>query len=93
MNQAIKFLNDDNDFLELDSAEDRDLIYENLEDEARLDPKAAADAEKNGDESESWNFFEIEDKILFIGPSVRCEVRADIYSQMTLILINGFQNF
>ncbi len=50
--------------MELDSAEEQDLVYKNLEDEAGLDPKAAADAEKNSDKSEDQNFFKIENEII-----------------------------
>lgn len=66
--------------MELDSAEEQNLIYADWEDEARLNLKKAADVEKNNDESESQNLFEIKDKMILAKHASCCQVRVDIDS-------------
>ena len=50
--------------MELDRAEKRDSVYNNLEDEARLHSKVAKDVKKDSDESEAQSLLEIEDEII-----------------------------
>ena len=62
---------------------------DNSENEASLDPKAAVVAEENSDDSEGQNLLESEDKVVLGELAVHCQVRADIYSQISIFLING----
>ncbi len=79
--------------MELDNAEKQDFVCDILEDEARLNQKAAADAEKNSDERESQNFFKIKDEIISGKLSGCCQVRVNIYFQITIISINRCKYF
>ena len=60
--------------MKLDSFEEQDLVYDNSEDKARLDPEAAAGAEENSDESEGQNLLKSEDKIVLAKPAGRRQV-------------------
>lgn len=73
-------VDDDNNFLELDNSEKQNPVYDNLGDEARLNLKAAADAEENNDENKVQNPLESEDKIVLAKPADCCQIRNDIYS-------------
>ncbi len=86
-------LDDNDEFLEQNGAEERDPVYDNSEDKARLDFQAAAYTEKNSDESEDQNSLKIEDEIILAELAGRCQVRADSYSQITIISINGCKYF
>ncbi len=90
--QAIRILNDD-DFLKLDIAEKQDLVYNILEDEARLDLKASADVEKNSDENKGQNLLKIEDKIILAKPTGPRQVRVNINTQIIIISVNGCEYF
>ena len=79
--------------MELDSSEEQDPVYDNSEDEARLDPEAAAGAEENSDESEGQNPLKSEDEIVLAEPAGRRQVRADIYSQISIFSVNGCEYF
>ncbi len=79
--------------LESDNHNESDIIYHNLEDEARLDSKAAVDVEENDDEIENENDTEVSDEMVFDEPAGRCQVRSDIYSQISVISFNGYEYF
>lgn len=65
----MRMVDDNNNFWELDYLKKQDLIYDNSEDKARLDPKLAGGAKKNIDISEGQNFLKSEDKILLPKPA------------------------
>ena len=69
-------VDDDDDFLKLDNSDKQDL--NNLENEPRLDPKAAADMEENSDKSEDQNPLESENKVILAKPAGYRQVRVDI---------------
>ena len=87
----MEIVDDDDDSLELDNSDKQDP--NNSENEARLDPKAAADAEENSDESEGQNPLESEDEVVLAEPAGRRQVRADIYSQISILSVNGCEYF
>ena len=86
-------VDDDDDSLELDSSEEQDPVYDNSEDEARLDPEVAAGAEENSDESEGQNLLQSGDEIVLAKPAGRRRVRADIYSQISFLSVNRCEYF
>lgn len=93
VHHAMGIVDDDDDSLELDSSNKQDPVYDNSEDEARLDPEAAAGAEENSDESEGQNPLESEDEVVLAEPAGRRQVRADIYSQISILSVNGCEYF
>lgn len=93
VHHAMGIVDDDDDSLELDSSEKQDPVYDSSEDEARLDPKAAAGAEENSNESEGQNPLESQDEIVLTEPAGRRQVRADIYSQISILSVNGCKYF
>ena len=93
VHHAMGIVDDDNDSLELDSSNKQDPVYDNSEDEARLDPEAAAGAEENSDESEGQNPLEGEDEVVLAEPAGRRQVRADIYSQISILSVNRCEYF
>ncbi len=93
MHHAIGIVDVDDDSLELESSEKQDPVYDISEDEARLDPEAAACAEENNDKSEGQNPLKSEDEIVLAEPAGRHQVRADIYSQISILSVNGCEYF
>ena len=89
----MEIVDDDDDSLKLDNSEEQDPVYDNSEDEARLDPEEAAGVEENSDESEGQNPLKSEDEIVLAEPAGRRQVRADIYSQISIFSVNGCEYF
>ena len=90
---TIGIVNNDDDSLELDGFNKQDPIQDNSEEETRLDLEATAGAEENIDESEGQNPLESEDKVVLAKPAGHCQVRAYIYSQINILLVNGCEYF
>ena len=84
---------EDDDLAESDNNDDSDPIYHNSDDEARLDPEAAADAEKDDDELESEINPEGEDEVVIAEHSSCRQIRSDIHSQISVISSNGCEYF
>ncbi len=89
---AIGIVDDDDDSLELDSSEEQGPAYDNSEDGARLDPEAAEGADENSDESEGQNSLKNENEIV-LAESAGRQVRADSYSQISILSVNGCEYF
>ena len=59
----------------------------------RLDPEATADAEEEDDELENEINLEGEDEIVIAKYSSCCQIRSDIYSQISVISSNECEYF
>ena len=77
----------------MDSSNKQDPVYNNSEDEARVDPKAAPDTKENSDESKGRNSLKGEDKVILAEPAGCYQVRVDIYSQISIFFVNGCKYF
>ena len=93
VHRAMGIEEEDDDLAESDNNDDSDPIYHNLDDEARLDPKAAADAKEDDDELESEINPEGKDKVVIAEHLSRRQIRSDIHSQISVILSNGCEYF
>lgn len=69
------------------------LVYHNLEDEVRFDLEAAVDNEENEDEIESKVHLDLEVKAIISQPIGRCQIKSDIYTQISVISIEGCKYF
>ena len=84
-------VNDDNNFLELDNSNKQGP--NNLEDGIRINSEIAADVEENNNESEGQNLLKSEHKIVLVKPANCRQVRANIYSQISILSVNRYEYF
>ena len=82
-----------NELLELVNDNESNLIYHYTKFEARLNPEVAADAKQNDNKIESKSYLEVIDEAMVAGLIGRHQVRSDIYSQISVISINGYEYF
>lgn len=79
--------------MKLISFNKQDLVYDNLEDIARLDFKANVGSEKNSDKSEGQNLLKSQNKIVLAKFAGCCQVRTNLYSQINIFSVNKCKYF
>ena len=83
----------DNQLSDLDYDNESNFVYHNSEDEARFDPKAAANNEENENKIESESHSDLEVEAIVAQPAGRRQVRSDIYTHISVISIDGCEYF
>ena len=83
----------DSQLSDLDYDNESNFMYHTLENEARFDPKTAADNEENENKIESKSHLNLEVETIIAQLASRHQVKLDIYIQISVIFINKCKYF